>query len=278
MDISLTLPLILLLCSALFFGGLLAGAVIAPSIATRRRRAALWLNVVALFLLLPAGAQEHVAAPKSLARTELILDFDGAQQRALSGGSQEWEPVTDFGELNHLRMRFKEKKSIRLKAARYIGKVEGIPGSSDEPFRLRCRYRHDGEGLLLSIRDDIEEEDGFMSLSLRLEFSSPTEGSAQGRLWVAGRTFELRGIRVTLRKLEDSRGVGKSKLTKEAALEKAKATLSNQNKEFDDNLKVVDHGDYYTVTPDLPPDELGGGWRVDLDSSSGAVLKVWFSE
>ena len=39
--------------------------------------------------------------------------------------------------------------------------------------------------------------------------------------------------------------------------------------EIAEKLKVIDHDDYYTVTPDLPPFTLGGGWSVDLNSYSG---------
>lgn len=61
----------------------------------------------------------------------------------------------------------------------------------------------------------------------------------------------------------------KNKLTKEEALEKAKTILLKQKKEIAEKLKVIDHDDYYTVTPDLPPFTLGGGWSVDLNSYSG---------
>ncbi len=74
------------------------------------------------------------------------------------------------------------------------------------------------------------------------------------------------------------RGPEKNKLTKEEALEKARTILVKQKKELAENLKVIDHGDYYTVTPDLPPFTLGGGWSVDLRSDSGEMLKIYFTE
>ena len=43
----------------------------------------------------------------------------------------------------------------------------------------------------------------------------------------------------------------KNKLTKEEALEKAKTILLKQKKEIAEKLKVIDHDDYYTVTPDF---------------------------
>ena len=70
----------------------------------------------------------------------------------------------------------------------------------------------------------------------------------------------------------------KNKLTKEEALEKAKTILLKQKKEIAEKLKVIDHDDYYTVTPDLPPFTLGGGWSVNLNSYSGKILKIYFTE
>ncbi len=81
-----------------------------------------------------------------------------------------------------------------------------------------------------------------------------------------------------LRSLDLSAQAPTNKLSKKEALEKGRAALLRQHKDVYDKLMVVDHGDYYTVTPELPPFTLGGGWTVDLDSRTGDILKVYFTE
>lgn len=61
---------------------------------------------------------------------------------------------------------------------------------------------------------------------------------------------------------EVARKVAHERLTQEEALEKVAVILSKRGKAVPEKRKLIDHGDYYTVTPDLPPFRLGGGWSV----------------
>ncbi len=134
------------------------------------------------------------AAYSSLENKTIVLNFDHAQQVPVSTETSAWAPVMEFGTINNLKINFKTKKSVLLKPAMYIASPEGLKFKNTEPFKLRCKYHYEYPFIMLSMQDEIDDEDGYMSMNLCLFFKTDEKGEAQGYLQVGGERFLLKGI------------------------------------------------------------------------------------
>ena len=157
-------------------------------------------NIVlfALALLYLHGAVVS-ALLSSLDHKTLVLDFAQAEQASVGAGSPDWRPAMEFGTINHLAIKFKTKKSVLLKPGLYIASPDGLKFKNTEPFRLRCKYRYEYPVIMLSVQDEMDDEDGYMSMDLCLFFRTDDQGEAQGYLQVGGERFQLKGIAFDVR-------------------------------------------------------------------------------
>lgn len=128
------------------------------------------------------------------ANKTVVIDFSKGVQFDVDKPGEGWGPVSlaDFNlgpvcsaETGCLTFQFKRKNKIKWMA----------PGK----MPMRCSYKSRGSQTVeITIKDEDDEDDGTFCMTLWVVFNTAEEGYATGEVWIAGRTYCLKGLEVRL--------------------------------------------------------------------------------